>query len=153
MEFQKDGSVIVKCPEGELIASKVFSALPAHKLAPVVQQSHPGLSTLLDSIKSVTVGMVNLEWPGKILPYEAFGFLVPSTQGLPILGAVFDTCSFSQGDRTVVTVMMGGSWFESLFGKNPTKEDLYQVAMNQIRDVLNIQEPPRRSQIHIHKEW
>lgn len=153
LEFQKDGSVVVRCPEGELVASKVFSALPAHKLAEVVQQSHSGLSTLLSSIKSVTVGMVNMEWPGKRLPYEAFGFLVPSTQGLPILGTVFDTCSFPQGDRTILTVMMGGRWFESLFGKNATKEDLYKVAVKQVEDVLNIREPPARSQVHIHQEW
>ena len=51
----------------------------------------------------------------------AFGFLVPSSEeNVPILGVIYDTCSFPQGDKTIFTVMMGGAWFDQLFGQNPS---------------------------------
>lgn len=153
LEFRNDGSTIVKCGQEELQASRVVSALPSFKLAELVQPSHPDLASLLQSIESVTVGLVNLEWPGKKLDVEAFGFLVPSTQKLPILGVVYDTCSFPQGDRTILTVMMGGKWFKSLFGDKVTKEELLDVALKQLKSILGISDPPIRSQVHILSQW
>nr|CAG4649354.1 EOG090X06SP [Scapholeberis mucronata] len=149
LEFRQDGSVVVKCNEEELHSSRVISALPAFKLAELLESSHPQLADMLKTIECVTVGLVNIEWSGQKLNQEAFGFLVPSSQKLPILGVVYDTCSFPQGDKTIVTVMMGGKWFESLFGVDPTEQTLLNVALQQIESVLGIKEAPRRSQVHI----
>lgn len=134
-------------------SSRVISALPAFQLAELVESAHPSLSKMLKTIDCVTVGLVNIEWSGKQLNQEAFGFLVPSSQKLPILGVVYDTCSFPQGDRTIVTVMMGGKWFESLFGKDPKEDTLLKTALQQIESVLGIKEAPCRSQVHILRKW
>nr|CAG4641718.1 EOG090X06SP [Eurycercus lamellatus] len=149
LEFQKDGSVIVKCGHEELEASRVISALPGFKLSELVSQAHPNLAELLRSIECVTVGLVNLEWQGQKLKNEGFGFLVPSSQKVPLLGVVYDTCSFPQGDRTILTAMMGGKWFNSLFGEQATKEMLLDIALKQIGSLLGITDLPARSQVHI----
>jgi len=106
LEFRNDGNVVVRYKQEEFLASKTISALPSFKLAELVQQSHPELGSLLQSIECVSVGLVNLEYSGRKLSTEAFGFLVPSSQNLPILGVVYDTCSFPQGDRTILTCMV-----------------------------------------------
>ena len=153
MEFQSDGSAVIRSGQEELHASRVISALPAFQLGNLLAPSHPELTSLLKSIEYVTVGVVNLEWPGKKIGIDAFGFLVPSTEKMPLLGVLFDSCCFPQGDRTIVTCMMGGKWFQSLFGSHPTKEMLLEVALKEVGSVLGITDPPIRSQVHIQSQW
>ncbi len=144
---------MVRCGKEELHSSRVISALPSFQLANLVQKAHPDLANMLKSIECVTVGLVNLEWTGQKLSQNAFGFLVPSSQSSPILGVVYDTCSFPQGDRTIITVMMGGKWFESLFGKNATEQMLLDTALKQVDLVLGIKDTPTRSRVHILRQW
>ena len=153
LEFRKDGSVVVRCGKEELHSSRVISALPSFRLANLVEKAHPDLAKMLMSIECVTVGLVNLEWTGQKLRQDAFGFLVPSSQNSPLLGVVFDSCSFPQGDRTILTAMMGGRWFESLFGRNVTEETLLDIALKEVRSVLGIEDTPSRSRVHILRQW
>ena len=88
---------------------------------------------MLTSIECVTVGLVNLEWTGQKLSQDAFGFLVSSSENSPLLGVVFNSCSFPQGERTILTAMMGGRWFESLFGRNVTEETLLDIALKEVK--------------------
>ena len=88
------------------------------------------IRTLLESIPYVDVAVINVMFKGTHFINEpAFGFLVPSTESnVPILGVIYDTCSFPQGDNTILTVMMGGAWFEQLFGQNPNPKGLYFIS-------------------------
>lgn len=144
---------MVRCGKEELHSSRVISALPSFQLASLLQKAHPDLAKMLKSIECVTVGLVNLEWTGQKLSQNAFGFLVPSSQSSPLLGVVYDTCSFPQGDRTILTAMMGGKWFESLFGKNATEKMLLDTALKQVDSVLGIKDAPTRSRVHILRQW
>jgi len=81
--------------------SRVISSLCAKDLAKLVQEQHPRLSTELEAIPTVTVGIVNLEFQEDILPLQAFGFLVPPKENLPLLGVVFDSCVVPQKSTTV----------------------------------------------------
>ena len=85
------------------------------------------IRTLLNSIPYVDVAVINFMFEGKHLINEpAFGFLVPSSEeNVPILGVIYDTCSFPQGDKTIFTVMMGGAWFDQLFGQNPSSTGFF----------------------------
>ena len=87
------------------------------------------IRTLLHTIPYVDVAVINIMFQGTHLINEpAFGFLVPSTESnVPILGVIYDTCSFPQGDNTILTVMMGGAWFDQLFGQNPNPKGLYLI--------------------------
>nr|CAG4643979.1 EOG090X06SP [Lepidurus arcticus] len=150
IEFRNGGQeAVVQVGNQEIMASQVVSTVPAAKLASLLAPQHPVLAKSLGSIPSVTVGLVNLEWDGPRLQQEAFGFLVPSTQKLPVLGIVYDSCSFPQDNKTILTVMMGGKWFHELFGPNPEPEQLLKIALQQIESVLGIKDAPVRSQVSI----
>lgn len=122
--------------------SHIISSLPAKALAKLVEEQHPELATELSQIPTVTVGVVNLQYDDKILPMDAFGFLVPPKEKRPILGVIFDSCVFPQDSSTVLTVMMGGAWFEQYFGKNPSNGQLLDVAIKEVKNILNIKEEP-----------
>ncbi|KYQ49594.1 Protoporphyrinogen oxidase [Trachymyrmex zeteki] len=121
--------------------SRVISSLCAKDLAELLQEQHPSLSAELKAIPTVTVGVVNLEFQGDVLSLQAFGFLVPPKENLPLLGVLFDSCVFP-GSSTVLTVMMGGAWFEKYFGPNPTEEQLLTTAINHTKNILQIEEEP-----------
>jgi len=113
------------------------------------------LTSLLKTIPYVDVGVVNVEYEGRLeLPCgPGFGILVPSSQtGIKVLGVIFDTCMFPQGERTIFTVMMGGRWFQSLFGQNPSEEDLTVIAVEHIQMMLGINQNPVRICTKIHRD-
>lgn len=130
---------------------RVISSLPAQNLARLVENQHPDLAKELKAIPTVTVAVVNLEFSSKVLPMEAFGFLVPPKEGLPILGVIFDSCIIPQ-ETTVLTVMMGGVWFEKYFGTNSTEKHLLSVAVEQVKTILKIKESPHAHSVSILKD-
>ncbi|KAK0079589.1 hypothetical protein PV325_001045 [Microctonus aethiopoides] len=132
--------------------SRVISSLPAKTLATLVKHQHPQLANELNEIPMVTVGVINFHFSQNILPMEAFGFLVPPSEQIPILGVIFDSCMFKQGPTTVLTVMMGGDWFEQYFGQNPTKEYLLSVALENLKTILNIKDDPVEVDVSILKD-
>lgn len=81
--------------------SKVISSLPARNLATLVRRQHPQLADELTAIPTVDVAVVNLEFSGNVLEQEAFGFLVPPAENLPILGVIFDSCILPSRNSTV----------------------------------------------------
>ena len=142
--------------------NQAFMAIPAESAAKLFPTTKEGqnLHTLLSSIPYVDVAVINVEYSGKIHLHtgEAFGLLVPSSQkDIPILGIIFDTCAFPQKDengceKTVFTVMMGGAWFESQFHDNPDPKNLENIALEQIRTILKIDESPTRVLTKIHRK-
>ncbi|EFN77160.1 protoporphyrinogen oxidase [Harpegnathos saltator] len=133
--------------------SRVISSLPAKNLAELLQEQHPALSAELRAIPSVTVAVANLEFSGNVLPLQAFGFLVPPNENLPLLGVIFDSCMAKESTAsTVLTVMMGGAWFEKYFGPNPTEEQLLKTATDGLRDILYITDKPVAHHIAVLKD-
>ncbi|XP_053998260.1 protoporphyrinogen oxidase [Hylaeus anthracinus] len=133
--------------------SHIISSLPAKTLASLVQDQHPELSNELRGIPTVTVGVVNLEYPEDVLPINAFGLLIPPKEELPILGVIFDSCVFPGDSKTtVLTVMMGGAWFEKYFGNCSSEEHLLNVAVDQVKEILQIGEDPMSYNVSILKD-
>lgn len=151
MEFVDSGSVKLKKSDGVLLsASHVFSTIPAYSLAKLVEKQHPELAENLNDIPFVTVGIVNLYFDTKNpLIAPAFGFLVPPIENSPILGVVFDSCCMPDQNGTVLTVMLGGKWYEEKFGINTTENNLLHIAKNEIKAILNIHEDPTVYNVNI----
>jgi len=127
----------------DITCDKLVLALPSFKAAPLVQGVSCELSSLLASIPFVDVAVVNIEYKGKVLDHQGFGFLVPSNQPEPILGCIYDSCTFPQGNRTVLTVMIGGAWYKQMVGsKSPT--DVQNLAIEEISRILKISATPVR---------
>uniref|UniRef100_A0A8C4WX08 Protoporphyrinogen oxidase n=1 Tax=Eptatretus burgeri TaxID=7764 RepID=A0A8C4WX08_EPTBU len=119
LRFTGNGQAEITLPESKIIADHVISCLPAHALTSIL---HPSLAAPLTSIQSVTVAVVNLEYPGNVLPVQGFGHLVPSSEEKGVLGIIYDSDAFPSHNRpgtatTRLTVMLGGAWFEEVFGE------------------------------------
>ncbi|XP_072548644.1 protoporphyrinogen oxidase [Salminus brasiliensis] len=134
---------------GSLKADHVISALPASALASVLPPAAKPLSEQLQAIPTATVGMVNLEFSGSVLPVTGFGHLVPSSEDRGLLGVVYDSVPFPQHNRTGepstrLTVMMGGAWFEEVFGspEDVTEQVLLDRAAEALKTHLGITHSP-----------
>ncbi|MCJ8745357.1 hypothetical protein PDJAM_G00129460 [Pangasius djambal] len=132
-----------------LKADHVISALPASVLASLLPPATRSLSHQLCEINSVSVGVVNLEYEGSVLPVTGFGHLIPSSEDRGLLGVVYDSVLFPQHNRrgeptTRVTVMMGGAWFEETLGGPDEVKDqvLLDRAVQAVRSHLNITSSP-----------
>uniref|UniRef100_A0A3B5LM70 Amine oxidase domain-containing protein n=1 Tax=Xiphophorus couchianus TaxID=32473 RepID=A0A3B5LM70_9TELE len=102
---------------------KLFSCTPLlpSALSCILPPSCQGLVQQLQDISTVTVAVASLEYEGSILPVTGFGHLVPSWEDPGLLGIVYDSVPFPQhnrqtGQTTRLTVMMGGAWFQNVFG-------------------------------------
>jgi oxygen-dependent protoporphyrinogen oxidase len=146
--FETD-KALVKVGEKMFKCHYVISSLPAEHLAPLLAKQHPELGKELSSIPTVSVAVVNLQFNGRLLKEDAFGFLVPTSEKLPILGVVFDTCCFPKGNNTVLTVMMGGRWFEQFLGVDPSPDKLLSTAVQHVRSILRITDEPQTHQVSV----
>lgn len=134
----------------QIEADHLITAIPAANLSKVLHNQHPELSTILENIKSVTVAVVNLYFDKKLITKDAFGFLVAPKENLPILGVIYDSCCFPKNnDETLLTVMMGGYWFKQQFGSNPRKEQLLNIALNQVQNILGFSDGPKYFKVNI----
>jgi oxygen-dependent protoporphyrinogen oxidase len=118
------------------------------------------ISVILDSIPSVSVGVVNLAYPAFVkLPVSGFGYLIPQSENEneSILGTIFDSDAMphqSQMPVTRLTVMMGGYRFDSLFGNPSTvsKDRLLKVATEAVKKHLGITFDPLDSLVNVHQK-
>lgn len=83
--------------------SRVISSLCAKDSAELLREQHPKLAAELKAIPTVTVGVVNLEFPENVLPLKAFGFLVPPKEDLSLLGVIFDSCVFPESSTVRIS--------------------------------------------------
>ena len=105
LEFTEGKRVLCHTKNGPIEADHVISSLFSSESAKLLPANHSELKQLLDKIPSVSVAVVNLEFAGKVLPVDGFGFLVPSCESMEILGVVFDSCVFDDGrGNTKLTV-------------------------------------------------
>lgn len=134
----------------EFPSDAIISSIPSYKLADLVRDQHPKLAQLLDEIIYVDVATVNIQYDKpNLLEQPGFGFLVPPCVNRPILGVIFDSDCFDIKDHTLLTVMMGGHWFQEKFGANPSEEHLLDVALNEIKSILKIHEVPNKTKVNI----
>ncbi|XP_053698739.1 protoporphyrinogen oxidase [Sabethes cyaneus] len=132
---------------------QLISSIPSYELAKLVSKQHPTLSNLLAAVPYVDVAVVNIRYKiPNLQKHNAFGFLVPPKENLPILGVIFDSCCFNMENNTVLTVMMGGAWFCKWFGSDPSEEKLLTTALKYVENILDIHEQPDSCKVnHLRK--
>ena len=86
--------------KGEVfVADHLISGISSKQLAGILPEEHAMLAKHLLKINAATVAVVNLEFDGSVLDIEGFGLLYPSRESRKVLGVIFDSCTFAQGDR------------------------------------------------------
>nr|XP_006814335.1 PREDICTED: protoporphyrinogen oxidase-like [Saccoglossus kowalevskii] len=159
LEFTDNNTIKVTTKDNCYTADHVISAVPATVLSGLLPSNHNILSKLLQEIQQVSVAVINLEFEGNVLPTDGFGYLIPSWEKSKLLGVIYDSCTFPQHNRpgsptTRLTCMMGGHWFEDNFGDPAIAdpEHLLAVAMESLKEQINIEAKPTRSIVNIHKD-
>ncbi|XP_059194622.1 protoporphyrinogen oxidase [Centropristis striata] len=145
--------------DGVMSADHIISALPAKALSSVLPSSCQPLIQLLQDICTVTVAVVNLEYDGCILPVKGFGHLLPSSEDRGLLGVVYDSVPFPQHNRpdgltTRLTVMMGGAWFQEVFGapEAVTEEHILAQAAEAVNRHLGVTTAPSWSRVTLQRD-
>ena len=151
VSFSDQGKATIQTDKGILEADHVISSLPLYALSDLVVNQRPEFHSMCNSLDYIDMGVVSLEFEGKVLDpkFNGFGFLVPSTEPISILGMTFDSSVFpdhNKNDRTVLTAMAGGAWFEDQFGppENADLDYISSLAVNSAEELLGIKETPCR---------
>ncbi|KAM9353255.1 protoporphyrinogen oxidase isoform 2-T2 [Symphorus nematophorus] len=145
--------------DGVISADHIISALPAKALSSALPSCCQPLIQQLQDISTVTVAVVNLEYEGFILPVMGFGHLLPSSEDRGVLGVVYDSVPFPQhnrpnGQTTRLTVMMGGAWFQEVFGapEAVTEEYLLAKATEAVQSHLGVTAAPIWSRVTLQRD-
>jgi oxygen-dependent protoporphyrinogen oxidase len=88
-------------------ADAVIVTLPSFAASSLLEQAAPRSSEILKSFIYEDVTTIHLGWKGEVLPFSAFGYLIPSKEKLPLLGVLFDSSMFGRKD-TLITLMVRG---------------------------------------------
>ena len=99
LSMTSDGKLTVHSVNDQITVDHVISCIPAQCLANIVPLDWKPLADELSNIHTTTVGVVNLEYEGSVVPVEGFGYLVPSSDETQVLGVIFDSCAFPENDR------------------------------------------------------
>ena len=101
LEVNDEQKIIAKGAQRDelFVTDHLISGIPSSQLAALLPKEHSVLTKHLEKIKAVTVGVINLEYDGSVLDIEGFGYLYPSAESRKVLGVIFDSCTFAQGNR------------------------------------------------------
>lgn len=156
----QDNAALVYTGEHFIKADHVFSAVYSGDLADMLPTKHSKLAHELESIPSVSVIVVNLEFDVES-PIKGFGHLLPSTEDGPILGVVYDSCAFPELNRQSAspvsryTIMMGGSWYDELYSRLNGSLDpnsIADLALKTMKDHLRIEAEPSKMDVIVYKQ-
>ncbi|WP_042282385.1 protoporphyrinogen oxidase [Candidatus Protochlamydia sp. R18] len=113
IEMEKEGATVVLDNEKVFKADHLISTLPASKLAPLLGSEFSETASLLQSMESTSVMVVNCGYRRPVLKKSGFGYLIPFQEKESILGCVWDSAVFPKQnfspEHTRLTVMMGGT--------------------------------------------
>ncbi|CAN0378505.1 unnamed protein product [Lampetra fluviatilis] len=162
IDFTGDRRATVEFDGDTITVDHIISTLPARALSPLLPADLSALREDLRRIRSVTVAVVNLEYPGSILPVQGFGHLLPSSESGPVLGVVYDSALFPQHDRrdaesTRLTVMLGGAWFEEAYGglgagEGELESLLADAAEGAVRSQLGVDVRPTSTTVSLNQD-
>ncbi|XP_046335282.2 protoporphyrinogen oxidase-like [Haliotis rufescens] len=156
IEVLHDGRLKVKTEGEDITADHIFSGVYSKDLGSLLPPS-PFQDNLMQ-IPAVSVVVINVEYEGLQLPHEGFGHLLPSFESGPVLGVIYDSCTFPEhnradmADSTRLTVMLGGAWFDDLVKlTNLDESHLNQIALDTLKTQLGITEKPTRTYVTLQK--
>lgn len=145
---QNDGSFHVSL-EGSsnesMSAKSVVFAAPTEVTGKLLGQLDPAFEPLLTTVEYAAVGVVSLGYAKKDVGHslDGFGFLVPRSAGLRILGTVWNSSLFpgrAPEGHVLLTTFVGGATDPSA-GKL-TSEELSSLAHREIAPLLSMKSEP-----------
>jgi oxygen-dependent protoporphyrinogen oxidase len=135
-------------------ADALVLAIPAHQACRVVEPLDSGLSEILARIPYVPVALVHLGYFARALSEfaVAYGFFVPASERLNILGAIFASAIFpgrAPPRFSLFSVRMGGARHPET--ASLPDEELTALAHAELRGLLGLSAPPAFAHIVRHE--
>jgi len=111
---RRNGGWEVRTAAGPEAFDAVISSLPAPALAPVAETLDPELASVLREIPYAAAAVVTLAYERKGFPHplDAFGFIVPRSEGRRLAAAIFTSSKFPgrmSADLVLVRGLLGGA--------------------------------------------
>jgi oxygen-dependent protoporphyrinogen oxidase len=152
---REGGSLLVSGDgfDAPLRARAVVLACPAHAAALVTRELDPQLSAVLEEIPYPPMAVVCLGYPTARLrhPLDGFGFLVPRTEGLRILGALWASATFPDNapeEHGLIRVMVGGARDQSVLDLDD--DALVGLVRAEVDRVQGLDGPPSFARVFRH---
>jgi oxygen-dependent protoporphyrinogen oxidase len=136
-----------------VLADRLILATSTDVAGKLLGGINPALESLLSSMEYAPVGIVSLGYRRADVahPLHGFGFLVPRSAGLRVLGTVWNSSLFPkrapQG-YVLLTSFVGGATDPSAIGLSP--EGLIASVHREISPLLRIREKPVFSNVQIY---
>ena len=134
-----------------LTTNRLIIATPAQEAAALLRDLDPQFESALSPIAYAPVAVVSLGYPKNSIHHslEGFGFLVPRSSGLRILGTVWNSSLFpnraSEG-HVLLTSFVGGA--TDLGAVAVPESELVSTVHRELAAILDISEPPSFSHVH-----
>jgi oxygen-dependent protoporphyrinogen oxidase len=121
------------------IAPVTVLTTPAYSAASIVEKTHPNIAKLLTQIRysPMVVAATSLSEYSFKEPLQGFGFLVPRSERLHLLGTIFSSALFpgrAPNGRVLLTSFIGGS-FEPEVLKWPD-DQIWETVCSELQQVL-----------------
>jgi oxygen-dependent protoporphyrinogen oxidase len=144
----------VRLASGEALeAHGVVLAAESHRSARLVRELNPELARLLGEIPYASSATVSLGYRRQEIPHplDGFGFVVPRSEGRPILACTFSSVKYpgrAPEGHTLLRVFLGGALDEGVLKEED--ESLMAIARGQLGELLGVTRPPVLARIHRH---
>ncbi len=138
---------------GGLDADLVVVATESHQAARLLRSLAPSLAHLLSEIPYASSATVSLGYRRAAVPHplDGFGFVVPRTEGRPILACTFSSVKYpgrAPEGHVLLRVFMGGALDEAALDRDD--EALSAVARDEVARVLGVTAPPLLTRVARH---
>jgi len=146
--------VTMNTPRGEekLETERLILAVPTVVAGNLLAGLHPGFQQQLGAIEYAGVGVVSLGYRKKDVAnaLAGFGFLVPRSSGLHVLGTVWNSSLFAgraPDGEALLTSFIGGATNPVILQKSP--EELANLVHEEIAPLLGIRKQPVFSNVTV----
>jgi protoporphyrinogen/coproporphyrinogen III oxidase len=143
-------TVLANGREEVLTTNRLIIATPAQQAATLLRDIDPQFESPLSAIAYIPVAVVSLGYPKSAIHHslEGFGFLVPRSSGLRILGTVWNTSLFrnrAPEGQDLLTSFVGGSTDQSAVSL--PESEIVSIVHHELTSVLGISQPPSFSHV------
>lgn len=138
--------------EEVITTDRLIVATPARQAGALLRDLDPQFETLLQKVEYVPVAVVSLGYPRAAVRHslQGFGFLVPRSSGLRILGTVWNSSLFAgraPEGHVLLTSFVGGA-LDAQVAEVPEAE-LTDIVHRELAEILGISEAPTFSNVQV----
>jgi oxygen-dependent protoporphyrinogen oxidase len=139
---------------GTVAAERLIIATPTEVAGRLLCELNPAIRSVLDAIAYAGVAVVSLGYRREDVRHNlhGFGFLVPRSEGLRVLGSVWNSSLFparAPKGYVLLTSFVGGAMDPD--AANLSQENLVTLVHRELAPLLQISKPPVCSRVQIYR--